>query len=365
MSRLGGLLAESLRMALSAPITSIVTAAIVAAACGVIVSTTGQTVAIERDVLSRIDDAGTRTIVVEDTEGRAELRSGAVDRVAVLAGVEWAIGFSLTRDVRPAGLEGAPAVPVRGYVGELPALVDTSPWDHRPGTMLAGLAAIRALGFETAAGPVEPVADGEPQLAVVGWLAAEPPLEFLNRGLLTVAEPQEPVVRIIVLAEAAEDVPRLADAIGTVLDAADPASVVVRSSDMLVEVRAAVQGELGTWGRSLVGLVLGAGLVLTVLNVFGAVTTRRRDFGRRRALGASRLDIVILVSAQTLLTAVVGAFAGVLIGTAVVRQILGILPQADFGLAVGLLAVLATAIAALPPAAIAAFRDPVRILRVP
>lgn len=118
MSRLGGLSAEALRGALSAPVTSIVTAIIVAAVCGVIVSTTGQTVAIERDVLSRIDDAGTRTIVVQDTEGRVELEPDAVDRVASLAGVEWAIGFGPTSDVRPAGLEGAPAVPIRGLVGQ-------------------------------------------------------------------------------------------------------------------------------------------------------------------------------------------------------------------------------------------------------
>lgn len=352
-------------MALSAPVTSMVTAVIVAAACGVIVSTTGQTVAIERDVLSRIDDAGTRTITVEDTEGRAELQSAAVDRVAALAGVEWAIGFDLTRDVRPPGLGGASAVPIRGYIGELPAVVETTAWDERAGTALTGPGALRALGFETAAGPVEPVADNEPQLAVVGWLTAEAPLEFLNRALLTVADPEATVTRIIVLAEAAENVPRLAAAVRAVLDPADPSSLAVRSSDTLVQVRAAVQGELGTWGRNLVSLVLGAGLVLTALNVFGAVTTRRRDFGRRRALGASRLDIITLVTAQTVLTAVVGAAAGVLIGTAVVRQILGILPEPDFGLAVAVLAVIATAIAALPPAVVAAYRDPVRILRVP
>lgn len=365
MSRFRGLLAEAVRMALSAPVTSIVTAVIVAATCGVIVSTTGQTVAIERDVLSRIDDAGTRTIVVEDTEGRAELQPDAVDRVAALAGVEWAVGFGLTSDVRAAGLDGAPAVPMRGYVGELPALVLTTAWHQRPGTALAGAEAVQALGFETAAGPVESVADSEPPVAVVGWLTAEAPLEFLNRGLLTVADPEATVVRIIVLAESAEDVRRLAGAVSAVLDPADISSVAIRSSDTLVQVRAAVQGELGTWGRNLVSLVLGAGLVLTALNVFGAVTTRRRDFGRRRALGASRLDIIILVTTQTVLTAVVGAATGVLVGTAVVRQILGILPEPDFGLAIAKLAVIATAIAALPPAIIAAYRDPVRILRVP
>lgn len=365
MRRLGRLLAEALRMARSQPAATTVTAVIVAAVCGVILSTTGQTVAIERDVLSRIDDAGTRTIVVEDTEGRAELDPEAVERIEALAGVQWAIGFGLARDVRPPGLDGAPAVPIRGYFGELPPPVTTTTWDGRPGTALAGLDALAALGFATAAGPVEPVAEYEPRMGVVGWLDADAPLEFLNRALLTVADPDEIVVRIIVLAGSAEEVPALAQAIRSVLDPADPASLAVQTSATLVEVRAAVAGELGTWGRNVVTLVLGAGLVLSALNVFGAVTTRRRDFGRRRALGASRHDIILLVTAQTVATAVVGAAVGVGVGTLVVRQLLGTVPHLEFGVAVATLAVLATAIAALPPAVLAAYRDPVRTLRVP
>ena len=352
-------------MARSQPVSTGVTAVIVAAACGVILSTTGQTVAIEREVLRRIDDAGTRTIVVEDTQGRAGLDSGAIERIEALAGVEWAIGFGLARDVRPVGLDGAQAVPMRGYFGELPPPVSATAWEHQPGTALAGVEAVKALGFATAAGPVEPVADYEARLGVVGSLQADAPLEFLNRALLTVADPDELMVRVVVLASSAEKVPALAQAIRSVLDPADPTSLAVQTSATLVEVRAAVAGDLGTWGRSLVTLVLGAGLVLTALNVFGAVTTRRRDFGRRRALGASRVDIILLVTAQTVATAVVGAAVGVGVGMLVVRQLLATIPQLEFGMAVATLAVLATAAAALPPAVLAAYRDPVRTLRVP
>lgn len=359
-------MAEALRMALAQPVATAVTAVIVAAVCGVIMSTTGQTVALERDVLSRIDDAGTRTIVVEDTEGRAELDPGAIDRIQALAGVEWAVGFGIASDVRPAGLDGAAAVPSRSYFGELPEPVTTTAWERQPGTALAGTDAIGLLGFETAAGPVQSATANAPQIGVVGWLRAGAPLEFLNRALLTAARDDElVVVRIIVLAGSAQRVPGLAVAIRTVLDPADPGSVAIQTSDALVQVRAAVQGELGRWGRDLVTLILGAGLVLTALNVFGAVTTRRRDFGRRRALGASRLDIIVLVTAQTVATAVVGAIAGVVIGSVVVHQTLGTATQLEFGVAVAVLSVIATALAALPPAMIAAYRDPVRILRVP
>lgn len=365
MTPIGGLITESVRMAASQPVSTAVTAVIVAAVCGVIVSTTGQTVAIERDVLSHIDDAGTRTIVVEDNEGRAGLNASTVERIERLAGVEWAIGFGIARDVRPAGLDGANPVPTRGYVGQLPELVATSLWERQGRTALAGVDALPSLGFSTFAGPVEHVAPDRPSLGVVGWLIAEPPLDFLNRALLTVAEPDESIVRVIILSRSADQVPRLAEAIRLVLDPDDASSMAIRTSDSLVQVRAAVQGELGTWGRDLVTLVLASGLLLTALNVFGAVTTRRRDFGRRRALGASRLAVILLVTCQTIATAIVGAAVGTVTGVLIVQLVLGSAPSAEFSLAIATLAVLATAVAALPPAVIAAYRDPVRILRVP
>lgn len=365
MRRVLALLAESLRIAASQPISTLVTAVVIAGVCAVIMSTTGQTVAIERDVLASIDDAGTRTIVIEDVEGRAGLDVDTVARVQGLSGVEWAIGLGIASDVRVVGLDGGAAVPIRAYVGDLPEVVSTSPW--RPGSdvALAGVDTLEVLGFAVPAGTVEAIGREEPRLGVVGWLDAAPPLDFLNRALLTVAEPDELVVRIIVLGRSAEQVPAVAEAIGAVLYPDDPGSVSVRTPEALVQVRAAVRGDLGTWGRNIVSLLLAAGLVLTALNVFGAVTTRRRDFGRRRALGASRAAIVVLVTVQTGVTALIGAVVGTCLGAAIVQGLLGIAPSLEFAVAISVLAVLAAGAAALPPALLAAYRDPVRILRVP
>jgi len=41
------------------------------------------------------------------------------------------------------------------------------------------------------------------------------------------------------------------------------------------------------------------------------------------------------------------------------------LPSIEFVLAVATLSVLTTSVAALPPAMVAAYRDPIRVLRVP
>lgn len=365
MSRMGSMWAESLRVAWSQPVATVVTATIVAAVCGVIVSTTGQTVAIERDVLSRIDDAGTRTIVVEDMQGRGQLRPEVIDRLKAVSHVEWVVAFGLTTDVRPASLPGADGVPIRPVFGGLPPPVTTSGAALSPGIALAGIDALRDLGFGTAAGPVQPAAADTQELAVAGWFEATAPLTFLNRSLLTLPGPNESVMRIVILADSARSVSDVKELARNLIDPVDPTSISITTSDTLITVRAAVQGTLGTFGRAIVGGVLLAGLVLTGLNVFGAVTARRRDFGRRRALGASRLDIVAMVLVQTVATGVGGALMGTAIGVLVVQRAVGTAPSPDFVAAVAILAVLVTAAAGLVPAVIAAFRDPVRVLRVP
>ena len=208
--------------------------------------------------------------------------------------------------------------------------------------------------------------DGGADLAVVGWFHAADPLTFLNRSVLAAPPDTGGVLQSIhVLARRPEDVAPLAESVRTVLGPEDPASVVVETSATLAEIRFAVQGELGEYGRQLVLMVLGAGLVLVALNVYGTVTTRRRDFGRRRALGADRAAIAVLVTVQTLITGVVGAVLGSSVGSAVIWRVTGGPPDTAFVVAVAVLAVTATVLGALPPAVVAARRDPVRVLRVP
>jgi putative ABC transport system permease protein len=360
------LFAEAARVARAQPVASTVTMLIVAAVCGVILSTTGQTIQAENAVLSRIDDAGTRSITVADTEGRAGMDPDSVRRIEGLSGVEWVVGLGPASDVRAAGIAGGEPVAIRPIYGTIPSLVAFSDWDRVPGTALVGPGAQSILGLRVPAGGVES-SDGS-SYAVVGWFDASVPLEHLNRSLLTAPDPGavSPVVRTIhVLAQRPDQVAALADAVVAVVGPADPSSLGVQTSESLAQIRAAVAGELGTYGRRLVLMVLGAGLALVVLNMYGAVTTRRRDFGRRRALGAGRGTIIALVTMQTAITGLLGAALGTAIGTAVVWRLTDQPPDPAFAVAVAVLAVIATIAAALPPAVVAAHRDPVKVLRVP
>jgi putative ABC transport system permease protein len=353
-------------MATSQPVSSVVTGLIVGAVCGVILSTTGQTVQAEQQVLSRIDEAGTRSVTITDTNGAAGIRPDAVSRISRISGVEWVIGLGPAQDVRAAGIPAGNPTAVRALYGNLPDVITSDRWDQNSGTVLIGPVAQRTLGLEVPAGGVT-TGDGA-DLAVVGGFIAGDPLGFLNRSALTVADPAgpDPVVRSIhILAVSPEDVAKTAEAALLMLDAADPTSIGVETSATLAGIRAAVQGELGEYGRQLVTLILAVGLILVALNLYGSVTVRRRDFGRRRALGASRTTIITLITTQTMVVALIGATLGTLIGGALVWRWTNTPPDLPFSVAIATLAILTAALAAIPPALIAAYRDPVRILRVP
>lgn len=366
MRRLAALAAEAVRMALARPVSATVTGLIVAAVCAVILSTTGQSVQAERQVLARIDDAGTRSVVIADTTGTAGIHAAAVDRIGRLSGVEWALGLGRAVDVHAAGIpDGRPAA-VRTVYGTLPGEVATSGWDETPGTVLVGPDAQTTLGLDMPAGGV--VGGDDIDYAVVGRFHAEDPLTFLNRSLLAAPDPADPdpaVRTIYVLTRKPEDVGPVATAAAGLLDPEDPTSVGIQTSKTLADIRHAVQGELGRYSRRLVVVVLAVGLVLVGLNVYGSVTATRRDYGRRRALGASRPDIITLVAVQTVAVALIGATIGSLIGGAVIWRLTNTPPDFAFTAAVATLAIIAAAGAAIPPATIAARRDPVAILRIP
>lgn len=366
--RVGELIAESVRVAASQRVASGVTLLLIAAVCAVILATTGRAVQGEDGVLARIDDAGTRAVVVSDaSSGSAGIPVEAVERISRLSSVEWVVGIGFARDGRNAaiGRAGTP-VPVRVLYGEPPSTVlrTTSLRPLAAGDAVAGLAASSALGLADGVGGIE-LEDGT-GVAVVGSVQADPPLQFLNEGVVIARAGGGATLRSIhVLARRSDQVGALAEAVTALLGAKDDTAVRIQTSATLAAVRAAVSGELGRFSRRLVLLVLGAGLVLLALNVYGGVMLRRRDFGRRRALGASRSAIVLLILLHTETVAALGAALGSTIGVLLVWRWTGVMPHAAFVVAITTLSLLCAGLAALPPAAFAARRDPIRALPVP
>lgn len=358
------LFVEGGRIAASQPVLALAVGLICAGVVLVTLATTGRTVGAERAVLARIEDAGTRAIQVIDDRANPGLDTQLLAAISRLDSVSWAIGLGPIEDVRPAGLDGADAVPARRISGSSPELV-------YPRTTGDGLRAFVArgsqarLGFAAAAGTVEG-ATGR-QYPVVGVFRSSGPLADLGDSILLVGDDDADVGlrRITIEVASAEAVSQVAETLRSLVGPAGEGGVTIEVSEDLVLAQSVIRGEFAGFGRAIVVQALAGGLVLMVGAVLAGVNARRRDFGRRRALGASRGQLVSLVVAQTLWSALPGVAAGALAGSALVKALSGSWPGWQFPLAVAVLTALSAAGAAITPAILAAMRDPVTALRVP
>lgn len=358
---------EALASARSQPVASIVSIIMVAGMCATVLLTTGRTVGAEQAVLGSIDSAGTRSIVVR-AEAEAGLTTDVLDRLDNLDGIEWAGAFGAARDVQNTAFPEGTRVPVRlAWGDDLHALGITNlpVTDH---SALASPAALEQLGMPDEVGGIASSA-GE-QYAVVGSIEVPDYLQFLEPLIVvpqtrTTDTTPAPVSVLVVIAARPDLVAPVSQAVQSVLAVDDITKVTLSTSESLAQLRALVQGQLGSFGRNLVIVIFALTAVLVAAILYGLVMLRRKDFGRRRALGASQGLIVGLLLSQMAVLSVIGTIlgsAGAAIGLAATGDPL---PGWDFFTAVGILATITGLIAALIPALAAARRDPLKELRVP
>lgn len=184
-----------------------------------------------------------------------------------------------------------------------------------------------------------------------------------NLGL-RVGTDRDQITRLIVVATRFRDVTSLETTLRSVIGV-DPTDIQVSSTAEFEAALAAIAGEVGRFNRSITLISVSIGMIFLSLIVYGILQGRRRDFGRRRALGASRSLLVAMVTLQTLVVAIPGSITGALLGWIVAANLSGSEPSASFAFDVTVLGLLAVIAAAIPPATVASFRDPVTALRVP
>lgn len=346
------------------PVPSALTVLVVAGMILIVMMTAGRTVAMEREVLASVDDAGTRTIRVSGPDA-AGLHPDVLDRIAHIDGIEWAGAFSsaidATNTLNPDGLR----VPVRLVYSDRLDRLGISRVTPPGSTAYASQDALDRFGLPDIGGAIT-LTTGQTsaigaRIAVPDFLSEWEPLTLIPADRSAPA----PVTMIVVIAESPQYVRPLTDAVLSVLAADDSSKVSVRTSEELAQLRGLIQSQLGSSSRALVLGLLAMTAVLVAVILFGLVMMRRRDFGRRRALGATRGYIVVLLLTQTGLLAVIGVAAGVSAATIAAVAVRGPLPDAAFASAVGVLAVIAATLAALVPATVASRREPIRELRVP
>lgn len=339
---------------------------VVAVVCIVVLVTTGRTAATEHDIVASIEGLGARLVVVTDVSGDAGIHSDSVLATERVGGVDWAFGLGTATEAANVSLPNQRGVAMRPLVGSLPndVVIEHGRTPIARYEAIVGERAQSSLGLVDVVGGVH---DRHKTVGTVGLMSASGPLDFLNDAVLhrPDSDADEDVRYIYLAVDMGADAEEVAHDVRSVLHVRAADDVDVAVSDGVIALRDVVSGHLGASARQLMLMVLGTGLLLVVLTTYAAVSARRRDFGRRRALGASRSALVALVVIQTGFAACVGAVLGTAIGVIAVRLSTGITPAGTFVAGVAILAIAMALLAAVVPALIGSMRDPVRVLRVP
>ncbi|MGR0318688.1 ABC transporter permease [Agromyces sp. ZXT2-3] len=351
--------------AIAAPVASVVVVVMIAGMCAAVLLTSGRTVGAEQAVIGSIDSKGTRSIVVR-ADPAAGLDSSVLDRVRHIGGIEWAGAFGIATDVQNAAFPGGIRVPLRKAWSDdwtpfrLPVPLSTG-GEIAYGSNLA----LEQLGMAEPVGKIRST-DGL-VLGVAARAVVPEHLRFLEPVLIAPAPEGEPapVSVLVVIADRPDLVAPVALAVTSVLAVDDPTKVDVQTSEDLAKLRALIEGQLGSFGRGLTLGILALTSVLAAAILHALVMLRRKDFGRRRALGASQRLIILLLVVQVGVLGAVGAAVGIGVALIVLAAGGDPLPGPDYIAGLGILAVLVGALASVVPAVIAARREPIVELRVP
>ncbi len=331
--------------------------------------TTGRASAAEAQILTSIDEVGSRAITIR-AEPSAGVDYSVVERLRTIVGVEWVGAFGQAVDVSNGVTESDVPVASRVLVStSLQPLGITTPAVE--GVAYASRRALDALGLPDGAGYVM---DSETtghdlagRLQATTFLEPLEPIVIVPRDLRQLASTMRPgdVALVIVVVRQPQLVTAAAEASRELMAPVDPAGLTITASSGIARLRALVQSQLGGFSRSLTLMLTGVLAVLVGTLQFGLVMIRRKDFGRRRALGATRSLIVGLIAVQTVLIACAASVLGAAVALAVLILGREPLPPADFVAATMILTVAASGLGALPPAIAASRRDPLAELRVP
>lgn len=366
MTRRRRLWAESMRSTVRHPLASGALVLVAVVTTGSVLLTTGNAYATEAAVLGSLDSTGSRVVVGYDQDGAAGISDETVDVLARTDAAEWVLGLGAAVDHRVAGDVARRTVAVRHVRGDLAdVVVLTAGRLPREGEAVVGRRAADASGLLDGVGGLRSGADDVP---VVGVFLSEGPLDRLNDVALAVPEPAaagSSLRYVYGLAPTIGQVDVLADAFRAGTVASEPDLVRIEKPSAAVDLQRLISGELGASARRSTTLILAAsGLVILTVGTM-VVGSRRRDVGRWRALGASRSEVVVGFLVQVLVPVLVGAALGA-VSTQLWNQLAHEFRNSwTFAGALVVDATLVAATAAIVPAVVAAYRDPVRVLRVP
>jgi len=359
-------LKEVVASAKSQRVSTLMTLLVVLGSAAVVLITAGRSAGAEAAVLADIDAVGTRTVTVRITTPQDEFNATLVDQLSTYEDViEEVTGFGPIADVTSTSGGGTP-VAMRTVYGSLAGspVTPLAPVAGSP-QALATTDAIEAMGLLAGRGSV--VDSQGTETLVSGHIVLPEHLSFIEPVVLVPKETNSTVrlSMVTVVADQPANLPLVIELVTDSLSGIDPGNLTLGTSEQLAELRVALDGQLTRQSHSLVLGILIASAFAILVNVWSLALMRRKDFGRRRALGATRTMIMALMSAQIALVSAVGAAGGTAVGVAVLAATGDPLPTFTYLFAVVSSFIVTATTAAVAPASWAASRDPLAELRVP
>lgn len=359
-ARVGGLWRETLQSLRGQKIAVLMIGLLVAAMSATIVITTARASAAAEQVNARVEAAGSRQLVITDPSGADLVAPATIAVLGNASSVQAAAGIGITRDVTNGALgPGGSLAPAWSLIADFDriATLTAGRWP-RDGEAVITTAAQRTLGLDV---PLGYLMDKQGRTyPVVGSYRPAAGFDDINGAIIAQTHGGTPTLRVVITDVAyATETQRLAL---DVLNPPRPADLRITSPTALAELQQDVSADLARYARVLTMLTIGSGALLIAIVVLSQVLLQRKDIGRRRALGAPRWAVITLILGQTTIPAAAGAGIGCAAALWYAHRT-GTAPNPTLAAAAFIIGILAAAVAALVPAALAAWRDPVRVLR--
>ena len=362
----GDIAAEAWSMTISQKVASALTAVVVGAMCLAVLLTAGRTNASQQEILKTIESQANRAIVVR-VEPQADVSLDAVNALSGIRELEWVGAFGGVQDVHNPQIGTSLKVGSRTVITQGPSAAAMKGFAAQPDLALTTPQGAQTLGLIDGAGYVTGV---EADTTVARAMPLPDFLQWLD-PIVLIPVPNEkpyldlPAAIIVAVPTAPEHVPAVSATIKALLAPAEADAITIETPEQLNALRSLVEEQLTGVHRSLVIGMFAVLVVLVSALLYGLVMIRRKDYGRRRALGATRSLIVGLIVMNTALVAVAGAVGGSTAALGVLYFTQGPLPAPAFVATTIILAVGAALAGSVVPGLVASHRDPLTELRVP
>ncbi|MDR2896712.1 MAG: hypothetical protein LBV30_08725 [Propionibacteriaceae bacterium] len=353
------------------------TAILVTVVVIIIQLTTGVVEAQRLETVALFTDGAYRTAAIIDNSGEGLLVAQDQAMTAKLSNVETAWLESTDFAVHNAAMVDHGAGSARFLMGDwagLPIDLISGRWPTSSAEALLPVDVAQRLGFGGQGGAI--VAEDGRQWAVVGHYASRhdraPNSIIIPAPIMT---PQtmdgglgsdEP--RWHALSLTVRELPQLSASLAlarSLLGPVEPTDLAIERSDDAAGLSRSVQSSFIGFAEVItVGALVAAAILLAIVALMMGYA-RRQELGRRRALGASQLMIVTLILLQETEVVILAGLAGLAIGAGVSWRMSGVAPQPLAMLALLVAVTCGSALAQLPAAVAAGWRDPVRVLRTP